>query len=71
LGAILATFAFNQLAEIGGAPGEHAFLPQLLGIFAGIMALGFLCTFLIPETKGMSLEEIEQRGMKISEKATA
>ncbi|KAG0359905.1 Inorganic phosphate transporter pho84 [Podila minutissima] len=71
LGAILATFAFNQVAEIGGAPGEHAFLPQLLGIFAGVMGLGFLCTFLIPETKGMSLEEIEQRGMTASEKATA
>ncbi|KAF9279259.1 Inorganic phosphate transporter pho84 [Mortierella alpina] len=63
LGAILATFLFNKVAEIGGAPGEHAFLPQLLGIFAGVMGLGFLCTFLIPETKGMSLEEIEQRGM--------
>ncbi|KAF9975974.1 Inorganic phosphate transporter pho84 [Modicella reniformis] len=64
LGAILATFLFNKLVEIGGKPGEHAFLPEVLGIFAGIMALGFLFTFLIPETKGMSLEEIEQRGMK-------
>ncbi|KAG0224169.1 Inorganic phosphate transporter pho84 [Mortierella sp. GBA43] len=63
LGAILATFGFNKLVEIGGQPGEHAFLPKLLGIFAGIMALGFLFTFLIPETKGMSLEEIEQRGI--------
>ena len=62
LGAILATFLFNKLVEIGGAPGEHAFLPQMLGIFAGIMALGFLFTFLIPETKGVSLEQIEQRG---------
>ncbi|KAF9960192.1 hypothetical protein BGZ72_007727 [Mortierella alpina] len=62
LGAILATFGFNKLVEIGGKPGEHAFLPEVLGIFAAIMALGFLFTFLIPETKGMSLEEIEHRG---------
>ncbi|KAF9104242.1 Inorganic phosphate transporter pho84 [Mortierella sp. GBA35] len=67
LGAILATFGFNKVAEIGGLPGQHAFLPQLLGIFAGVMFLGFLATFLIPETKGMSLEEIEYRGMKQSE----
>ncbi|KAK9693787.1 hypothetical protein K7432_013737 [Basidiobolus ranarum] len=58
LGAIIATFGFNQLVEIGGADGEHAFLPQTLGIFAGIMFLGFLTTFWIPETKGKSLEEI-------------
>ncbi|KAF9158516.1 Inorganic phosphate transporter pho84 [Actinomortierella ambigua] len=62
LGAIIATFGFNQLVEIGGAPGEHAFLPETLGIFAAVMFLGLLCTFLIPETKGMSLEEIEERG---------
>ncbi|KAG0266923.1 Inorganic phosphate transporter pho84 [Mortierella polycephala] len=61
LGAILATFAFNKLAEIGGAEGEHKFLGELLGVFAFIMGLGFLFTFLIPETKGMTLEEIEQR----------
>ncbi|KAG0375887.1 MAG: major facilitator superfamily domain-containing protein [Linnemannia gamsii] len=69
LGAILATFLFNKVAEIGGQPGEHAFLPQLLGIFAGVMALGFFATFLIPETKGMSLEEIEKRGMSPEELA--
>ncbi|KAG0290055.1 Inorganic phosphate transporter pho84, partial [Linnemannia gamsii] len=68
LGAILATFLFNKVAEIGGKPGEHAFLPQLLGIFAGVMFLGFLATFLIPETKGMSLEEIEKRGMSQEER---
>ncbi|KAF9572873.1 Inorganic phosphate transporter pho84 [Mortierella alpina] len=62
LGAILATFGFNKLVEIGGKPGEHAFLPETLGIFAAIMALGFLFTFLIPETKGLSLEEIEHCG---------
>ncbi|KAG0053873.1 Inorganic phosphate transporter pho84 [Gryganskiella cystojenkinii] len=70
LGAILATFLFNKVVEIGGKPGEHAFLPQLLGIFAGIMALGFLFTFLIPETKGMSLEQIEQRGNRTGASST-
>ncbi|KAK9761316.1 hypothetical protein K7432_013875 [Basidiobolus ranarum] len=58
LGAIIATFGFNQLVEIGGKDGDHAFLPQTLGIFAAIMFLGFLSTFWIPETKGKSLEEI-------------
>ncbi|ORX89287.1 phosphate:H+ symporter [Basidiobolus meristosporus CBS 931.73] len=58
LGAIIATFGFNELVEIGGKDGDHAFLPQTLGIFAGIMFLGFLTTFWIPETKGKSLEEI-------------
>lgn len=62
LGAIIATFGFNKLVEIGGKQGDHAFLPQTLGIFAAVMFLGLLCTFLIPETKGMSLEEIEERG---------
>ncbi|KAG0326861.1 Inorganic phosphate transporter pho84 [Dissophora globulifera] len=67
LGAILATFGFNKLVEIGGPTGQHAFLPQTLGIFAAIMGLGFIFTFLIPETKGMSLEEIEQRGIKVAD----
>ncbi|KAK9763631.1 hypothetical protein K7432_009513 [Basidiobolus ranarum] len=58
LGAIIATFGFNQLVEIGGKDGDHAFLPQTLGIFAAIMFLGFLSTFWVPETKGKSLEEI-------------
>ncbi|KAK9760958.1 hypothetical protein K7432_014514 [Basidiobolus ranarum] len=58
LGAIIATFGFNQLVEIGGKDGDHAFLPQTLGIFSGIMFLGFLSTFWVPETKGRSLEEI-------------
>ncbi|KAF8937331.1 major facilitator superfamily domain-containing protein [Dissophora ornata] len=71
LGAIIATFGFNKLVEIGGPAGKHAFLPQTLGIFAGVMGLGFICTFLIPETKGMSLEEIEQRGMKNVEESEA
>ncbi|KAF9353141.1 Inorganic phosphate transporter pho84 [Mortierella sp. NVP85] len=60
LGAILARFGFNKLVEIGGKPGEHAFLAKMLGIFAG----SFLLTLFILETKGMSLEEIEQRGVE-------
>ncbi|KAG0353879.1 Inorganic phosphate transporter pho84 [Gamsiella multidivaricata] len=66
LGAILATFGFNKLVEIGGAPGDHAFLPQVLGIFAAIMGLGFVFTFLIPETKGMSLEQRGTRNLTAS-----
>ncbi|KAF9438883.1 Inorganic phosphate transporter pho84 [Entomortierella beljakovae] len=64
LGAIITTFAFPKLVDVGGPPGEHAFMNKLFGIFAGIMGLGFLFTFLIPETKGMSLEEIEERGKR-------
>ncbi|KAI9286287.1 major facilitator superfamily domain-containing protein [Umbelopsis sp. AD052] len=61
-GAILASFAFNVVVEIGDtAPGQHAFLPQTLGIFAGVMALGFIITwFCIPESKGKDLEEFEE-----------
>ncbi|KAF9114352.1 hypothetical protein BGX27_011093 [Mortierella sp. AM989] len=64
LGAIITTFAFPKLVDSGGPPGAHAFMNKLFGIFAGIMGLGFLCTFLIPETKGMTLEEIEERGSR-------
>lgn len=61
-GAILASFAFNVVVEIGDtAPGQHAFLPQTLCIFAGVMALGFIITwFCIPESKGKDLEEFEE-----------
>ncbi|KAL1924377.1 uncharacterized protein VTP21DRAFT_7412 [Calcarisporiella thermophila] len=60
LGAILATFGFNLLVEVGGEPGQHAFLPQTLGIFAAVMFVGGLFTPLIPETKGKSLDYFEQ-----------
>ncbi|KAG0173586.1 Inorganic phosphate transporter pho84 [Apophysomyces sp. BC1034] len=61
-GAILASFAFNVLVDIGSTtPGQHAFLPQTLGIFAGIMFLGLIVTILwIPESKGKDLEEFEE-----------
>ncbi|KAI8991983.1 major facilitator superfamily domain-containing protein [Mycotypha africana] len=60
-GAILASFAFNVLVDIGGAPGQHAFLPQTLGIFAAVMFLGLIVTVLwVPESKGKDLEEFEE-----------
>jgi PHS family inorganic phosphate transporter-like MFS transporter len=62
-GAILASFTFNIIVEIGDtASGQHAFLPQTLGIFAGIMALGLIITIIcIPESKGKDLEEFEEQ----------
>lgn len=61
-GAIIASFAFNVLVETNDTyPGEHAFLPETLGIFAAIMFLGLVVTILwVPETKGKDLEEFEE-----------
>lgn len=61
-GAIIASFAFNVLIEVNDTyPGEHAFLPETLGIFAAIMFLGLVVTVLwIPESKGKDLEEFEE-----------
>ncbi|KAG0290722.1 Inorganic phosphate transporter pho84 [Linnemannia gamsii] len=55
LGAIVAQVGFSQLKDRGG---HNAFLPQLLQIFALFMLVGFGVTFLIPETKGRTLEEL-------------
>ncbi|KAI8088974.1 major facilitator superfamily domain-containing protein [Halteromyces radiatus] len=61
-GAILAAFAFNKLVETNDTyPGEHAFLPETLGIFAAIMFLGLIVTVLwVPESKGKDLDEFEE-----------
>lgn len=61
-GAIIAAFAFNVVVETGDTyPGEHAFLPETLGIFAAIMFLGLIVTLLwVPESKGMDLDEFEE-----------
>ncbi|KAI9310902.1 major facilitator superfamily domain-containing protein [Dichotomocladium elegans] len=60
-GAILAAFAFNVIVDHGGAPGAHAFLPETLGIFAGIMFLGLIVTILwVPESKGLDLAAFEE-----------
>ncbi|KAF9910642.1 Inorganic phosphate transporter pho84 [Linnemannia zychae] len=55
LGAIIAQVGFSQLKDRGGS---NAFIPQLLQIFALFMFIGLLVTFLIPETKGKTLEEL-------------
>jgi PHS family inorganic phosphate transporter-like MFS transporter len=56
-GAILASFAFNVLVDYGG---KNAFLPQTLGIFAGIQFVGLIATiWLIPESKGKDLNDFE------------
>jgi len=55
LGAIVSSVGFFQLKDSFGGPDSG--IPVLLGIFAGFMVIGLLFTFLIPETKGKSLEE--------------
>ncbi|KAF9188177.1 Inorganic phosphate transporter pho84 [Haplosporangium sp. Z 767] len=55
LGAIVAQVGFSQMKDRGGL---NEFIPQLLQIFALFMFIGLLCTFLIPETKGKTLEEL-------------
>ena len=49
----MTAFSFGSLTDAIG-------LPAVLGILAGVMALCALCTLLIPETKGRTLDEIEQ-----------
>lgn len=51
LGAIIATFAFNALADVGGPPGKRHFLPYVLIIFGVIMLISIIFTRWIPETK--------------------
>ncbi|KAF9199902.1 Inorganic phosphate transporter pho84, partial [Haplosporangium sp. Z 27] len=55
LGAIIAQVGFAQLKDRGG--NNHG-IPTLLKIFALFMLIGLLVTFLIPETKGKTLEEL-------------
>lgn len=53
LGAVVTAFAFGSLTDAIGLRG-------VLGLLSGIMALVALVTLLIPETKGLSLDEIER-----------
>jgi PHS family inorganic phosphate transporter-like MFS transporter len=51
-GAVLTAFTFGTVNQKIGLPG-------VLGLFSGIMVLCALCTLLIPETKGVSIEDVE------------
>ncbi|KAJ2771797.1 hypothetical protein IWQ56_001644 [Coemansia nantahalensis] len=55
LGAIAAQGGFMMLKDIGG---KNKFIGHLLEIFAGFMFAGLVVTFWIPESKGLTLEEI-------------
>ncbi|KAG0004390.1 Inorganic phosphate transporter pho84 [Entomortierella chlamydospora] len=55
LGAIIAQVGFAQLKDRGGS---NKGIPDLLKIFALFMLIGLFVTFLIPETKGKTLEEL-------------
>ncbi|KAI1300406.1 Inorganic phosphate transporter pho84 [Mortierella claussenii] len=55
LGAIVAQIGFSSMKDRGGT---NAAIPRLLQIFALFMFIGLLFTYLVPETKGKTLEEL-------------
>lgn len=60
-GAVLAQVGFSQLKDIGG---KNKFVPNLLLIFSAFMLLGLVFSFLIPETKRQTLEELSNENQK-------
>ncbi|KAG6893152.1 hypothetical protein C0992_011144, partial [Termitomyces sp. T32_za158] len=61
LGAIVAQVGFAQMKDIGGT---NQFVKHILEIFAFFMLTGIFSTFLIPETKGLSLEELSNENQE-------
>ena len=55
LGAIVSSAGLFQIKDYGG---DNEQVPTLLIIFSGFMLVGFVFTFLLPETKGKTLEEL-------------
>ena len=51
-GAVLTSFAFGKVEHAIGIQG-------VLGIFSGVLLLAALCTLLIPETRGATLDDLE------------
>ncbi|KAI1914475.1 acid phosphatase pho5 [Ophidiomyces ophidiicola] len=60
VGAIIAQCVFGPLVSRGAKPGssEKPFLKHVMQIFALFMLCGLLTSFLIPETKRKTLEEL-------------
>ena len=67
LGAIISQVGLFQLKDYYGK--RDSGLPLLLAIFAVFMFVGLLFTFLIPETNGLSLEEITARSTQKKNKS--
>lgn len=55
-GALLATYAFGPLKDIGG---RNQSMPVVLWIFAVFMFVGLIATRWVPESKNKSLEEFQ------------
>ncbi|CAG8476134.1 2190_t:CDS:2 [Racocetra fulgida] len=60
LGAVVAQLFLLFLKDIGG---KNHFISYLFQIFAAFAFAGFLCSYLIPETKGRSLEETSNENL--------
>src|SRR5277367_5295043 len=64
LGAVIAQVVFGPLRTIGAVKGatsykdQNPFINRIMQIFALFMLLGFFTTWLIPETKRKTLEEL-------------
>ncbi|KAJ7052591.1 major facilitator superfamily domain-containing protein [Mycena amicta] len=61
LGAIVAQVGFSRLVNIGGT---NKFVKHILEIFAFFMLTGIFSTLLLPETKGLSLEELSNENQE-------
>lgn len=57
-GAIISQIGFAFLKDVGGKPGERAFIGHLFQILAFFMLTGLFSTFLIEETRGRTLEGV-------------
>ncbi|PIA16946.1 phosphate permease [Coemansia reversa NRRL 1564] len=55
IGAVVSQLGFFQLKDRGG---KNEFIPELIQIFALFMLVGLIFTWFVPETKGKSLEEL-------------